>query len=424
MSVLLGCIADDFTGGTDLASMLVKNGMRTLQVIGIPRKPVPDDIDAVVVALKSRTTPPQQAVEESVAALRWLRDIGCRQFYFKYCSTFDSTPRGNIGPVADALLDELGSDFTVACPALPANGRTVYQGHLFVGGTLLEQSGMRNHPLTPMTDSNLLRVLQSQTKRKVGLVDHAIVRKGAQAIQDKFADLRQDGCAYAIVDAIADEDLHAIGKACAGMPLVTGGSGIAQGLPANLLGAPATSSAGWANVNARGQCAVLAGSCSVATNEQVAAMSERHPAFRIAPLELMKGTDVVAQALSWAKRHLADGPILLYATASPEQVRAVQELLGAEEAGAIVEKALSEIAARLVEEGVDRLIVAGGETSGAVVQRLGIQGLRIGPEIDPGVPWTLAHGTARPLYLALKSGNFGNRDFFLKAWSCLPAVQA
>lgn len=424
MSVLLGCIADDFTGGTDLAGMLVRNGMRTMQVIGIPREPVPDDVDAVVVALKTRTVPARQAVEESVAALRWLRAQGCRQFHFKYCSTFDSTAQGNIGPVADALLDELGAAFTIACPALPANGRTVYLGHLFVGGTLLSESGMRHHPLTPMTDANLVRVLQAQTPRKVGLVDHTTVRRGAQAIQDRFTELRQAGCVHAVVDAIADEDLQAIGKACARLPLVTGGSGIAQGLPANFGGDLASRDASWEPVNTGGACAVIAGSCSVATNEQVAAMSKRHPAFRIAPLELIKGSDVVGQAIAWARAHLAKGPVLLYATASPEQVRAAQELLGVEQAGAIVEKALAEIAARLVEEGVDRLIVAGGETSGAVVQRLGIRGLRIGPEIDPGVPWTRAHGASRPLYLALKSGNFGTRDFFLKAWSRLEAASA
>jgi 3-dehydrotetronate 4-kinase len=419
MSLLLGCIADDFTGGTDLASMLVKNGMRTLQVVGIPTDPVPDDIEAVVVALKSRTTPPTQAVQESISALRWLQGQGCRQIYFKYCSTFDSTPQGNIGPVSDALLDELKSDFTVACPALPANGRTVYQGHLFVGGTLLSESGMRNHPLTPMTDANLVRVLQAQTPRKVALVDHATVRKGAQAVRDQLTALRSAGCTYAIVDATADDDLHAIGRACSDLALVTGGSGIAQGLPANFGKALAVRGRTWEHEVAEGACAVISGSCSVATNEQVAHMRDLHPSFRIAPMELMEGADVVEQAVSWAKDHLADGPVLVYATASPEQVREAQALLGAEQAGTIVEKALAEIAARLVDEGVNKLVVAGGETSGAVVQRLGVQGLRIGPEIDPGVPWTRAHGTTRPLYLALKSGNFGTPDFFLKAWDRL-----
>jgi uncharacterized protein YgbK (DUF1537 family) len=421
MSVLLGCIADDFTGGTDLAGMLVKNGMRTLQVIGVPTEPVPDDIDAVVVALKTRTTPVASAIDESLAALRWLRGIGCRQFYFKYCSTFDSTARGNIGPVADALMDELGTPFTIACPALPANGRTVYQGHLFVGATLLSESGMRNHPLTPMTDSSLVRVLQAQTRRKVGLVDHTVVRQGAVAIERRLAELRDAGCAHAVVDAVADEDLHAIGAACAQLPLVTGGSGIAQGLPANFASELQEDGATcWRPGNVRGACAVISGSCSTATNEQVRVMQERHPAFRIEPLELMKGIDLVAQAVAWAQDRLADGPVLVYATASPERVRAAQQLLGAEKAGAVVEAALAEIAAKLVDAGVDRLIVAGGETSGAVVQRLGVQWLRIGPEIDPGVPWTQAFGTPRPLYLALKSGNFGSGDLFLKAWERLP----
>jgi uncharacterized protein YgbK (DUF1537 family) len=233
MSALLGCIADDFTGGTDLAGMLVKAGMRTVQMIGIPQEPLPDDVDAVVIALKSRTSPATEAIEESLAALRWLQAAGCRQFYFKYCSTFDSTPQGNIGPVAEALMDALGTDFTIACPAFPANGRSVYQGYLFVGDTLLSESGMRNHPLTPMTDSSLVRVLQQQVQRGVGLVAESAVMQGAPAIECRFAELRKDGKGFAIVDAISDDDLMAIGAACADLPLVTGGSGIALGLPQN-----------------------------------------------------------------------------------------------------------------------------------------------------------------------------------------------
>ena len=215
MSALLGCIADDFTGGTDLAGMLVKAGMRTVQMIGVPTSPVPDDVDAVVIALKSRTNPVEEAIAESLAALRWLQAAGCRQFYFKYCSTFDSTPKGNIGAVAEALMEALGTDFTIACPAFPANGRTIYKGHLFVGDLLLSDSGMRNHPLTPMTDASLVRVLQQQVHRKVGLVDAATVARGSTAVGDRFAELQREGCGFAIVDALSDRDLEAIGEACA-----------------------------------------------------------------------------------------------------------------------------------------------------------------------------------------------------------------
>jgi uncharacterized protein YgbK (DUF1537 family) len=429
MAVLLGCIADDFTGGTDLAGMLVKHGMRTVQMIGVPTGPVPDDIDAIVIALKSRTNPVEEAKAESLAALKWLQDQGCRQFYFKYCSTFDSTPRGNIGPVAEALMEALGTDFTIACPAFPANQRTIYKGHLFVGDVLLSDSGMRNHPLTPMTDANLVRVLQQQVQGKVGLVEFATVSQGGAAIAERFAALRTEGCRFAVVDALTNADLLALGEACADMPLVTAGSGVALGLPPNfrragLLGEASTAAATLPATG--GRRAVVAGSCSVATQAQVAAMKAVQPAFNVDPRALARGEDVVAAALAWAKPLLPDGPVLVYATSTPDEVRAIQSELGVDAAGALVENALAAIAQGLVAAGVGQLIVAGGETSGAVVKALGVAGLRIGPEIDPGVPWTVALSadrsgdrTAPPLALALKSGNFGTTDFFLKAWEHL-----
>lgn len=432
MTVLLGCIADDFTGGTDLAGMLVKAGMRTAQLIGVPQGPPPGDVDAVVIALKSRTNAPEEAVAESLAALAWLQQAGCRQFYFKYCSTFDSTPRGNIGPVAEALMRALDTDFTIACPAFPANGRTIYKGNLFVGDVPLAESGMRDHPLTPMTDSNLVRVLQQQVQAKVGLADYSVVEKGAAAIAQRFTDLRAQGCRFAVVDAVSNRDLEAIGAACADLKLITGGSGIALGLPQNFRqrGQLAPSPAGQAGrlPPATGFRAVISGSCSVATQQQVAHMREQAPAFHVDPLQLAAGGEVVdavvAQVLAWAGAHLAQGPVLIYATATPDAVRAVQAQLGVERAGALVEETLAAIAQGLVRLGVGQLIVAGGETSGAVVKALGVAGLRIGPEIDPGVPWTLAlpapgdEGRA-PLALALKSGNFGTVDFFSKAWQVL-----
>jgi len=424
MALLLGCIADDFTGGTDLAGMLVKAGMRTVQIIGIPTTPLPDDVDAVVIALKSRTNPVAEAVAESLAALRYLQQAGCRQFYFKYCSTFDSTPRGNIGPVAEALMQALDTDFTIACPAFPANGRSIYKGHLFVGDVLLSESGMRQHPLTPMDDSNLVRVLQRQVSGKVGLVEAATVAQGTQAIVARFARLREEGCRMAVVDALDNDDLMAIGAACADLPLVTAGSGIALGLPQNFRRQGLLADAGSANAlpATGGLRAVISGSCSVATQGQVAAMRMRHPAFNVDPLHLAQGKDVVAAALDWAATRIQQEPVLIYATAEPEVVRNIQAQLGVERAGSLVEDALAKIASGLVELGVGQLIVAGGETSGAVVKALGVNGLRIGPEIDPGVPWTIAlHDVpqARPLALALKSGNFGTPDFFLKAWDKL-----
>lgn len=421
MSALLGCIADDFTGGTDLAGMLVRAGMRTVQMIGVPNGPAPGDADAIVIALKSRTNPVDEAVAESLAALHWLRQAGCRQFYFKYCSTFDSTPRGNIGPVAEALMQALDTGFTIACPAFPANGRTIYKGHLFVGDALLSDSGMRHHPLTPMTDANLVRVLQQQVKSKVGLVEQATVAKGDVAIRARFAALQMDGCNLAVVDAISDADLMAIGAACADLPLVTAGSGIALGLPQNFRRAGLLADTAVADVlpATGGLRAVISGSCSVATQTQVAMMQAQHPAFQVDPFDLARGKDVVGAALDWAAWRIKAGPVLVYATASPESVKAVQAQLGADKAGSLVEDALAAIAEGLVALGVGQLIVAGGETSGAVVKALGIEGLRIGPEIDPGVPWTAALGGGKPLALALKSGNFGTADFFLKAWAKL-----
>ena len=424
MSVLLGCIADDFTGGTDLAGMLVKAGMRTVQMIGVPQGPLDDDIDAVVIALKSRTSPVEEAIAESLAALRYLQQTGCQQYYFKYCSTFDSTPKGNIGPVAEALMQALGSHFTIACPAFPVNGRTIYKGHLFVGDILLSDSGMRNHPLTPMTDANLVRFLQTQIKGKAGLVDSSVVSQGVEAIKDRFEQLQKEGCNFAITDAICNDDLMAIGAACADMPLVTAGSGIALGLPQNFLkaGLLADNPTADALPATGGLRAVIAGSCSIATQGQVAAMREKHPAFNIDPFGLAQGKDVVNEALAWAKGKVEKEPVLFYATSTPETVKAVQNQLGAEKAGSLVENALATIAQGLVAMGVGRLIVAGGETSGAVVKALGVSGLRIGPEIDPGVPWTTAimqNSGECPIALALKSGNFGTEDFFLKAWDRL-----
>lgn len=415
--LLLGAVADDFTGATDLASTLVKAGMRTVQLLGVPRPgmPVPD-ADAIIVALKSRSNPAPEAVSQSLAALDWLRKAGARQFYFKYCSTFDSTAQGNIGPVAEALCDALGTGFTVFNPSFPTNKRTVYQGYLFVGDVLLSESSMRHHPLTPMTDPSLVRVLQQQTRGKVGLVPAAVVEAGVEAIRAAFQRLQQDGVRHAILDSLNDRHLAVLGEACADLPLVTGGSGMAMGLPANFVRQGLMQPGqGVALPPVGGHCAVLAGSCSAATQAQVAAMRRDHEAFELDPLAIARGEDIVGQALAWAAPKLGDRPILLYSTATPEAVSAVQAQLGRANAGSLVEEALSQIAKGLVARGVRRIVVAGGETSGAIVGALGVEGLTIGAEIDPGVPWTASLGEPR-LALALKSGNFGTVDFFTKAF--------
>jgi 3-dehydrotetronate 4-kinase len=417
--ILLGCIADDFTGATDLANNLVRNGMRAVQTIGVPAATLDVAADAVVVALKSRTIAAADAVTQSLAALKWLRAQGAKQIYFKYCSTFDSTAQGNIGPVAEALMDALGTDFTIATPAFPDNQRTVFKGHLFVGDVLLSDSGMRNHPLTPMTDSNLVRVLQAQCRRRVGLIDYKAVAAGADAISTRIAQLRSEGVAIAIVDALSNDDLLRLGPALKNLPLVTAGSGVAIALPANF-GIQASARASELP-RAGGTQAVLSGSCSVATNRQVQAfLAAGRPALMIDPLRIAAGHDVTAEALAWAAPVLAKGPVLVYSTADPQAVKAVQGKLGVEAAGAMVERALAAIARGLADLGVRQLVLAGGETSGACVQALGVSQMQIGPQIDPGVPWCWGRdGSGRPLHLALKSGNFGADDFFGKAFTML-----
>ncbi len=423
-SLKLGCIADDFTGATDLANNLVRSGMRVVQTIGVPTVPLAEhiaaDVDAVVVALKSRTLPVSEAIDQSLQALRWLQAQGVQQMYFKYCSTFDSTPEGNIGPVTEALMDALHTDFTIATPAFPDNGRTVFKGYLFAGNVLLNESGMQNHPLTPMTDPNLVRVMQAQTRRKVGLIDYKTVAQGEAAIRARMAALRADGVGVAVVDATSNEDLHQLGPALRGMPLVTAGSGVAIGLPANFGLQPSPQASQLPG--AKGLQAVVSGSCSMATNAQVAHfIAHGRPALALNPASLMHGQRdaMVQQVLDWAAPLLKDGPVLVYSTAEPEAVKAVQAQLGVAEAGALVEHALAAVAQGLVQLGVQQLVVAGGETSGACVQALGIAQLQIGPQIDPGVPWCHAPTRKGSVHITLKSGNFGTEDFFTKAFQVL-----
>lgn len=419
---LLGCIADDLTGATDLALTLAREGMRTVQVNGLPEPgtPVPQ-ADALVVALKSRTVEPAQAVDWSRRALDWLQASEARRFFFKYCSTFDSSDRGNIGPVAEALLDALDAPLAIACPAFPANGRSVYRGHLFVGDQLLSDSPMRDHPLTPMRDGNLVRVLQRQSKGRVGLVPFPTVEAGAGAIAAALAAAEAEGQRLMIVDAVSDRHLREIGAAVADSALVTGGSGVALGLPVSwrasgLLRGPAKP----ATIEAPpGPAVILAGSCSAATLAQVAAAKAVMPHLQIDAEGLGSDAALLERACAWVNEHLGSTPLLIYSSADPHRVEAVQRELGRERAGGMVEAALARIAEVAVAAGARRVIVAGGETSGAVMAQLGVRQLAIGQEIDPGVPWT--RSVAGPdLALALKSGNFGSEDFFAKALGMLP----
>ena len=402
----LGCIGDDFTGSGDLANTLAKGGMRATQYAGVPDGPADASVEAGVVALKSRSIPVDEAVARSLEALDWLKAQGCTQFFFKYCSTFDSTPEGNIGPVADALADALDAHKVIVCPAFPGTGRSVYQGHLFVNDLLLSESGMQNHPLTPMTDPDLRRWLAPQTRHSVGHVGPGPVFGGAHAIAGALSAQHDAGHRLIVVDAIRDQDLRAIGTAARDLPLITGGSGVALGLPANFGCVPGP--VPWDGQ--AGKAVALSGSCSTATRAQVAHHAARHPAREIVAAEVIDG-HLTADALAdWLLSQ--SGVPLAYSSADPAEVRAVQETYGRERSAAALEGFFAQVARKLRAGGVARLITAGGETSGAVVEGLELGTLDIGPEIDPGVP---ALRAGPDLVVALKSGNFGAVDFFEKA---------
>lgn len=423
MRTVLGCIADDFTGATDLAGLLARSGVRVSLRIGVPDSPPADPAAFEVIALKCRTAPVAEAVAETRAALSWLQAAGAERFFWKYCSTFDSTPEGNIGPVAEALMADLGAAQTIYCPAFPENGRAVFMGNLFVGREPLAESPMKDHPLTPMRDSNLMRLLGPQVTRPVGLVDRLTVAKGADALRTALSRLRVGGVAHVVVDAVANEDLTVIAKACCDMPLITGGSAVAMPLPA-LYAADGTLTATVPSMQVPDtdtRSIVLSGSCSAMTNAQVATYLERGaPAFRLDPTALAE--QGARAALAWlSAQDLATAP-LIYATAEPGSVKAAQEKLGVARAGALVEEALAACAVAAREQGARRFIVAGGETSGAVTKALGVTQLDIGAEIAPGVPWTFATSAGHRIALTLKSGNFGAEAFFADAQKILEAA--
>lgn len=421
MPILLGAVADDLTGASDLANTLTRQGMRAVLLAGVPDAPPSawtEKADALVVALKSRAASPARAAADSLTALEWLRRIGARRFFFKYCSTFDSTPKGNIGPVADAMLDALGADFAPVCPAFPAAGRTVYRGHLFVGDSLLSDSPMREHPLNPMRDSNLLRLLGAQSRKRAGLISHPTVAAGTDAVRAKFESLRAGGVSYGVADALTDADLTILGAACADCELVTGGSGIASGLPQNFRAAGFLRKTPKPRIpDAKGRALILAGSCSEATRAQIEFARKKWPAFKLDADKIADGKPEAEKAVAWAASWPSGVPAIVYSSANPDEAARNRKAHG-DEFGGMVERTLGQVASGALEFGARRIVAADGETAGAVVAALKIPALRIGPEIAPGVPWTETL-SAPKIALALKSGNFGGADFFIRALSML-----
>ena len=422
MPITLGCIADDFTGATDLANMLVKGGLKTIQLLGNPSKEdVVPSVDAVIIALKTRTIPVEEAIEQSLQALNWLKNAGAKQFFFKYCSTFDSTDEGNIGPVIDALMEALETQFTIACPAFPETERTIFKGHLFVGDKLLSDSPMKDHPLTPMTDSNLVSTLSRQTSQKVGLVEYKDILAGPSAIRKAFDQLQKEDVAIAVTDVLNDEHLYFLGEAVKDFKLITGGSGIALGLPSQFKSRNNHQEETRAHSLPKvlGKEIVLSGSCSEMTLAQVDEFSKRYSTLKLNPIELAENNSALANAVDWVIQAKGEEPILVYASAPPDAVKQAQKKLGRDLASSTVENALAKIALAAVQNGFRRIVVAGGETAGAVVSNLGIKGIMIGEQIDPGVPTTVSIGDPS-IGLVLKSGNFGSADFFEKAFEVMP----
>ncbi|WP_026614591.1 3-oxo-tetronate kinase [Ensifer aridi] len=417
MAILLGSIADDYTGASDLANTLTKNGLRTVQTVGIPDPSLAlPDVDAVVVSLKIRSVAADDAVAAARKADQWLRGRGAAHVLYKICSTFDSTDAGNIGPVTEALAQAAGGGIVLATPAFPETGRTVYLGHLFVNGRPLNESPLKDHPLNPMHDANLVRVLARQSQGAVGLVDLATVSMGPAAVKERLGALSARGMTAAIADAVFERDLEVLGEVALETPLSTGASGLGLGLARALVRAGRTSAHAGTSDAIRpvgGLAAVVAGSCSAATLKQIEVAERSMPVLRLDTEKLLAGSDEISAAIAWAGERIAAGPVIVAASASPDVVSRLQARYGRETSGHAVEAATATIAGELVARGVKRLVVAGGETSGATVDRLGIPAFLIGPEIAPGVPVLRTIGNSQgEMLMALKSGNFGGEDFF------------
>jgi len=442
---LLGVIADDYTGGSDVAAMLSEHGARAVQVFGLQEPGFIQELRgryrAAVICLKSRSNPAAEACRQSIEALGLLELFEPRQIHFKYCSTFDSTPEGNIGPVIDALMRCMGIDFTVAVPALPVNERTQYLGHLFVGPLLLSESHMRHHPVTPMTDSSVVRLLRAQTGRRVGLIPLEVVQAGAGRLAAEVEGARQSGVEIALVDAVSDADVAAIAEACADLRLITGSSALPMCLPAvwrsrgwleeNRAATVRERSAGFTRPlpNGRGSVAppvlVLSGSCAASTLRQVEELRAcgcRCEALDVARLvQGEAGAELDRLYERFRTEVMTAGVAAVVASADHQAREQTRRGLSAEQAAALpraIEAAFGELARRFAADGVERLVIAGGETAGAVIDALGIRAVEVTAILDPGVPAVRAIG-GPGLRLALKSGNFGTPDFFPRAIRCL-----
>jgi uncharacterized protein YgbK (DUF1537 family) len=420
MTTFLGCIADDFTGATDLASMLARSGVNVSLRIGVPLSTPENTAEIEVIALKTRSISASKAIEESLSALKWLNEAGAKKYFFKYCSTFDSTAEGNIGPVSEALMNELKVDQTIYCPAFPENGRSIYMGNLFVGQKLLSESSMKDHPLTPMNDSNLMRLLSAQVSRRVGLADRIVVNSGVNSLKEKLISLKENDVPHVIVDAVADTDLDTIASACQDMDFITGGSALAMPLAEfyKASGKISANDNSFMNKKLNTGSIILSGSCSEMTIIQVKNFIQRGAAaFQLDPIDLAENG--VKKVLDWLSSQDFTKNIIIYATSDPDTVKKVQAELGVDMAGKIVEQGLSECAIAARELGIKNFIIAGGETSGAITKALNIRQLDIGIEIAPGVPWTFSGKRNNQIALSLKSGNFGSEEFFTEALSKL-----
>ena len=420
MTTFLGCIADDFTGATDLASMLARSGVNVSLRIGVPLSTPENTAEIEVIALKTRSISASKAIEESLSALKWLKEAGAKKYFFKYCSTFDSTAEGNIGPVSEALMNELKVDQTIYCPAFPENGRSIYMGNLFVGQKLLSESSMKDHPLTPMNDSNLMRLLSAQVSRRVGLADRKVVNSGVTSLKEKLISLKENDVPHVIVDAVADTDLDTIANACQDMDFITGGSALAMPLAEfyKASGKISANDNSFMNKKLNTGSIILSGSCSEMTIIQVKNFIQRGAAaFQLDPIDLAENG--VKKVLDWLSSQDFTKNIIIYATSDPDTVKKVQAELGVDMAGKIVEQGLSECAIAARELGIKNFIIAGGETSGAITKALNVRQLDIGIEIAPGVPWTFSGKRNNQIALSLKSGNFGSEEFFTEALSKL-----
>ena len=416
MTTFLGCIADDFTGATDLASMLARSGVNVSLRIGVPLSTPENTAEIEVIALKTRSISASKAIEESLSALKWLKEAGAKKYFFKYCSTFDSTAEGNIGPVSEALMNELKVDQTIYCPAFPENGRSIYMGNLFVGQKLLSESSMKDHPLTPMNDSNLMRLLSAQVSRRVGLADRIVVNSGVNSLKEKLISLKENDVPHVIVDAVADTDLDTIASACQDMDFITGGSALAMPLAEfyKASGKISANDNSFMNKKLNTGSIILSGSCSEMTIIQVKNFIQRGAAaFQLDPIDLAENG--VKKVLDWLSSQDFTKNIIIYATSDPDTVKKVQAELGVDMAGKIVEQGLSECAIAARELGIKNFIIAGGETSGAITKALNVRQLDIGIEIAPGVPWTFSGKRYNQIALSLKSGNFGSEEFFTEA---------